>query len=184
VHVDGELTYEKWWDNFRQGRCFVTNGPLLRCRANGSLPGEIFRGAAGDEIHFDVTVDLASRDPIRAVEIIKGGQVDRAVPFDEAVRTRNLGQITFRESGWFAVRAIAENADTFRFAHSAPFYVQIGDDGPRVSKTSAEFFRAWLSERSKQFEQIANLQQRRELLDLARHAQEFWLDRAARANAP
>src|SRR5690606_11352677 len=30
VQVDGELTYEKWWDGVRAGRVFVSNGPLLR----------------------------------------------------------------------------------------------------------------------------------------------------------
>ena len=30
VHVDGELSYEKWWQAFRAGRVVVTNGPLLK----------------------------------------------------------------------------------------------------------------------------------------------------------
>src|SRR5207249_1727793 len=39
VHVGKELTNEKWWEGLRAGHSFVSNGPLLRCRANGELPG-------------------------------------------------------------------------------------------------------------------------------------------------
>jgi len=43
VQVDGELTYEKWWDGLCAGRSFVTNGPLLLVRADGELPGMYFK---------------------------------------------------------------------------------------------------------------------------------------------
>ena len=29
VHLDDKFSYQAWWDNFRAGRVFVTNGPLL-----------------------------------------------------------------------------------------------------------------------------------------------------------
>lgn len=35
VQVGPEITYEKWWEGLRAGRSFVSNGPLLRCKANG-----------------------------------------------------------------------------------------------------------------------------------------------------
>jgi hypothetical protein len=44
VHLGSDLNYEKWWEGLRAGRSFVSNGPLLRCRANGKLPGEVFTG--------------------------------------------------------------------------------------------------------------------------------------------
>src|SRR5439155_9501505 len=28
VHLDGELSYERWWEALRAGRVFVSNGPL------------------------------------------------------------------------------------------------------------------------------------------------------------
>ena len=30
VHVDGELSYEKWWQSLRAGQVFITNGPLMK----------------------------------------------------------------------------------------------------------------------------------------------------------
>ena len=43
VHVDGEMTYEKWWESLRAGQVTVTNGPLIRPRVEGELPGHVFR---------------------------------------------------------------------------------------------------------------------------------------------
>src|SRR5204862_2673868 len=48
VHLDGDLTHAKWWEGLKAGRVFVSNGPLLRCRANGELPGHIFKAQAGN----------------------------------------------------------------------------------------------------------------------------------------
>src|SRR5262249_57532163 len=44
VHVEGDFTYEKWWQGLKAGRCFVTNGPLLLATANGQRPGHVFGG--------------------------------------------------------------------------------------------------------------------------------------------
>lgn len=46
VHLDGELTYERWFEGLRVGRSFVTNGPLLRLRAGGPLSEPRFCGCA------------------------------------------------------------------------------------------------------------------------------------------
>ena len=34
VKIDGEFSWEKWWENLKKGKCFVTCGPLLRVKAN------------------------------------------------------------------------------------------------------------------------------------------------------
>src|ERR1041384_5811542 len=47
VHLDSALSYERWWEGLRAGRVFVSNGPLLRCRANGQWPGPALSGAGG-----------------------------------------------------------------------------------------------------------------------------------------
>ena len=54
--------------------------------------------------------------------------------------------LEFDSSGWFLVRAVTDNEETYRFATSAPWYVEIGDK-PRISKDSAQFFLDWLDER-------------------------------------
>ena len=49
VHVDGELTYEKWWQQLRAGQVFVTNGPLMKPSVEGELPGHVFQADGGHE---------------------------------------------------------------------------------------------------------------------------------------
>ena len=39
-------------------------------------------------------------------------------------RAAIAGKISFSRSGWFLVRAIADVAQTFRFASTGPFYVE------------------------------------------------------------
>ncbi|MCP4196887.1 MAG: hypothetical protein GY762_07020 [Proteobacteria bacterium] len=43
------------------------------------------------------------------------------------------------------MRVIAEELDTFRFASTAPFYVQKGEE-VRISAVSAQFFVDWLEQ--------------------------------------
>src|SRR4030095_6477054 len=50
VKVEGDCTYEKWRLGLNAGRCFVTNGPLLRCEASGKLPGSVLTLENGDRL--------------------------------------------------------------------------------------------------------------------------------------
>jgi hypothetical protein len=177
VHLDGELTYEKWMEGLRAGRSFVTNGPLLRVKANGKLPGEVFASDGPLTIELDAKLD--GRDPVEALEIIRDGKVERRVPVKEG-----LGRLEFKVSGWFLVRCIAPNEKTFRFASTAPFYVEIGASKRRISKTSAKFFVDWVDERIARVSiKLKDEKQLAEVLEPHRKAREFWLDLVNRANA-
>ena len=44
---------------------------------------------------------------------------------------RDGATVRFERSGWFLVRAIASEEKTFRFASTAPFYVEIGPEKER-----------------------------------------------------
>jgi hypothetical protein len=184
AHVEGEFSYEKWWEGLRQGRSFVTNGPLLRCQAAGKLPGDVFVAREGDEVSVELTVKLSSREPVRAIEIVKNGRVERAVPLETATRTGSLGRVSFKESGWFLFRAMVDHPKTFRFAQTAPYYVEIGEKKRRVSRAAAEFFRDWAVERSEQLGRHESGLQRQELLEQLDRAKKFWDERVAEANAP
>jgi len=184
VHVDGEFSYSKWWEGLRAGRSFVTNGPLLRCRAAGRLPGHVFSVPEGQEVDVEVTARVYSRDPIRTVELVKNGKVERGVAAAEAVRSGTLGRLSFKESGWFVVRAVVDHPTTFRFAQSAPFYVEIGRVKRRISKASAEFFRDWTLERARQLSSLRDPVERRDVLEPWDLAKKFWEERVAESNAP
>ena len=182
VYLGSDFSYEQWWEGLRAGRSFVSNGPLLRCKANGEWPGHVFTASEGQELTIQLQAAVATRDAIASLEIIKNGQIARAVPFEEWRKSGSLGALHFKESGWFLVRAITDNPKTFRFASTAPYYVEIGKTKSRVSKTSAMFFLDWVRERSKRVK-LDDATQREEVLKYHTMAEKFWLEKVAQANA-
>ncbi|MBN1395789.1 MAG: CehA/McbA family metallohydrolase [Pirellulales bacterium] len=181
VQVDGELAYEKWWDGLRAGRCFVTNGPLLKPSVNGRLPGHVFRAAEGTKLALEIGLTLSTRDPISYLEIVKNGQVAHSIPFDKYSKEGHLPKLTFERSGWFLVRAVTDLPKTYCFAMTGPYYVEIGNRR-RISRAAVQFFLDWLHERARRIE-IEDPQQKREVLAWHRRACDFWKELLARANA-
>jgi hypothetical protein len=180
VHVEGELTYAKWWENLRAGRVVVTNGPLLQPRANGQFPGHVFRGKQGETVEVRVELDVASRDKISRIEVVYDGEVIWTLPGEKVEGRVRYRPLKFDRSGWFLVRAIADAPHTFRFASTGPYYVEIGP--PRISKRSAQFFVDWVKERMERVK-VSDLVQRREVLMYHEDALRFWQAKAAAANA-
>jgi hypothetical protein len=182
VHLDKELTYAGWSEGLKAGRSFVTNGPLLRVTANGKQPGHVFRADRDKGIKLDLKAELTTQDPIRFVEIIKNGEIARRVSYEEVMKSGSLGAVDFGQSGWVLVRVITDNTKTFRFASTAPFYVEVGPVKERISKESAAFFLDWTRERMKRI-QVDDPQQRQEVLAPHLAAERFWQERVAKANA-
>lgn len=171
VHVEGELTWEKWWAGLRAGRLFVSNGPLLRARANGQWPGHVFRSDEPLTVRLEAALD--SRDPIAAVELVRDGRVEAiTLPCE----------ITIRESGWFLVRAIADVPHTFRFASTGPWYVEIGGKPLPVRREAAEAFLEWTRERKERVTvALTNAVERAEALGPVLAAERFWEAKVAGA---
>lgn len=182
VYLGENFTHERWWQGLRQGRSFVTNGPLLLCRANNQPPGHVFR--SDDALKIDVTAELISNDLVGALEVVQDGRIVQTIQLDRAVKSQASTAVTFQRSGWFLVRAIAHNTKTFRFASTAPYYVEIGPTKIRVSRRSAQFFLDWLDERADRVGQkLQDPAKLREVLKYHHDAKGFWLQVMSRANA-
>jgi hypothetical protein len=183
VHTGPELTWDGWWEGLRAGRSFVTNGPLLLCTANGKLPGEVFTAKEGAALSIDLSLRLISNDPVAALEVVRNGEVNETIPVDPSKTDQELtARIEFDESGWFLVRAIADVEHTFRFASTAPYYVEIGDAPRRISRRAAQFLVDWVGERTAQI-QLADPLQQAEVLQFHAAALQFWKGRLEQANA-
>jgi hypothetical protein len=180
VHLGSELDHNRWFDGLRAGRSFVTNGPLLRLQANGHLPGHVFN--VGRKVDIELTGRLDGRDQIEAIEIIRNGQVERRIPAAQFAKTGSLGVLHFDHSGWFLVRAIADHPRTFRFASTAPWYVELGTPERRISRASAHFFLDWIDERTQNLK-LDDAAKREEVLATYRTARDFWASLVERANA-
>lgn len=184
VHLDGGMDYPRWWEGLKAGRSFVTNGALLRCRANGQLPGHVFRSPAGKPLAIRLAGMLTTSERVPQLEIVQDGRVAGTIPRPGNGSGAFTGEVTFRESGWFMVRARTENRKTYRFAATAPFYVEVGDTPRRVSRRSARFFLDWANERIGRVERnVKDADQRREVLEPHLAARAFWEERLRTANA-
>jgi hypothetical protein len=182
VQVEGDLTYEKWWQGVAAGRVVVTNGPLIRPTVEGEMPGHVFRSDAGTEVELEVGLTLSTRDHVSYLEVIKNGEVAQVARLDEwAQAGGKLTPLRFSESGWFLLRAVTDVPNTYRFATTGPYYVEIGER-PRVSRQSAQFFLDWLNERTASL-QLDDKSQRDTVLKVHRQAKEFWQGMVDKANA-
>jgi hypothetical protein len=166
VHVEGDFSYEQWRESLKAGRSFVSNGPLLRCRADGQLPGHVFKSEQPFEVRIEGRLD--SRDPIDTVELVCNGSTERI---------RLPHRFTMHESGWFLVRAVADLTNTFRFASTAPWYVEIAGRPMKPRADSVQFFLDWSRERMAKLDALieVNASQKAELLQPWREAESFWI---------
>ena len=177
------LKYNQWWENLRKGICFVTNGPLIVVDVSGQKPGHVFTTDEGQVIDLEVILSLMrSNDPIRCIEIIKNGSVERSVPYTEFRDDRKLGTVRFTKSGWFLVRVIADIPNTFRFASTGPYYVEVGDKKSYLSRKSIRFFIDWIDERIKRIN-IEDSNKLEDVLKYHRKARDYWLEKLHLANA-
>lgn len=85
-------------------------------------------------------------------------------------------KFSFDTSGWFLVRAITDVTNTFRYASTAPWYVEIANRPPLNKKESAQFFIDWCRERIALLENRPELTaaQKNEVIEPWRAAQKFW----------
>jgi len=181
VHVDGPLSYEKWWENFRAGQVTITNGPLLQPTVHGQLPGHVFQETAGKAVEYEIGLTISLSEPITYLEIIKDGRVEHEIRFEEYAKIGRLPKVRFDRSGWFLVRAVLDQPKTYRFGMTGPYYVEM-DYQRRISKRSAQFFLDWVFERARQIK-LDDPDQRREVLEYHRKARDFWQDLLNKANA-
>jgi len=184
VFVKGDFSYEKWWEGLRAGRVVLTNGPLLQPSVNGEPPGHTFQAEKGEELELEIGLTLSIRDPeqqpIDYLEIIENGEVAHSIRFRDYEKSGKLPKLRFRQSGWFLVRAVTNVRETYRFAMTGPYYVEIGYERP-ISKASAKFFLDWVHERAKQI-QPEDPAQQKEVLRYHLKARDFWQGLLSKAN--
>jgi hypothetical protein len=155
VHLDGPFSHDAWWRGLGEGRSFVTNGPLLRVQANKQHPGAVFRSSDGRPVSVEIDVRIVSNDPIEAVEVIRDGKVVERQTRTGGDERLQASKLTFERSGWFLVRSIAAVPETFRFASTAPFYVEVDGRTSTIHRGDVRFFLDWIDERMTALERDA-----------------------------
>jgi hypothetical protein len=184
VHLEEPFTSEAWFHGLSRGRCFVTNGPLLLVTADGQKSGDAFKLKAGERRDIELVILMTSQDTVSNIEIIQNGRVSHSIKSSNDLIQAHTIKLSVDKPGWFLVRAIADVESTFRFASTAPWFVERDAVKHRISRKSAQFFLDWVNERIARV--TANLQDESKRAEvIARHVQarQFWQDRLAMANA-
>ena len=173
VFCGEEFSWDTWWENLKQGKVVVTNGPLMRPLVNGKVPGHVFTAERGESLTLQATLSLAVQDKVEYLEIVRDGLVIENIPLDEYAKMGGrLPEVEFKQSGWMLIRAVTSNPKTYRLASSGPFYVEIGG-ARRISKAATQFFIDWLKERQ-QLVQLDDPQQREDVLRYYIAAEKYW----------
>jgi hypothetical protein len=142
----------EWFDAFKRGETFVTNGPMLQFTVNGHGPGSEIRLKSGDKLIIDAQASInPDIDSLKSVELIEQGEVVKTVTAKKADVTslRLHHEITAQQGAWFVIRARGQrphkpknpmpaweaNQGSARVALSGAVYVYV--DGQGFWKPSA-----------------------------------------------
>ena len=124
IRIDGPFSPQAWFGGLRQGRTFVTNGPMLSLDVAGSTIGDTLAAAKGETLNITararVNPDIDSLDRVELV--IHGGVVATAVSEEGSESLVLNHRLTADGSCWVALRAYGKNGG---LAHSAPVYVSV-----------------------------------------------------------
>ena len=166
----------------KTGQVIITNGPLILPLVNGEYPGHVFKVAAGETIELTTKVTLHTRAKVDYLQFITNGKSVAEIRLDQwAKENGELPKIEFAESGWMVIRAVCRSDQEYRYASTAPYYVQV-DDEPRISRKAAQFFLDWTVELAKRIKKNPGSHPDVDLASL-RNARDFWNSKVAAANA-
>ncbi|HJO04214.1 MAG TPA: CehA/McbA family metallohydrolase [Acidobacteriota bacterium] len=131
VQLDGAFSADAWFDGFREGRTYVTNGPFLEATVNGQPMGSEVRVEAGTPLSVVAAAKMNPEiEPLVRLELVVLGDVVEEVPVAPGEdRAHMETTLVADRSMWLAVRAYGVHAERWytTVAHSAPFYVVVGD---------------------------------------------------------
>jgi TolB protein len=142
VKPDGELSAGSYLRALKDGRSFVTTGPLLEFTVGGKEPGQAVE-VDGDRIAW--ALDVHSALPWDRVEIMVNGTAVQSLDgHSTAGSLRYAGEIEVPRGGWATARVLGENTgwpamDSYLFAETSPIWFgQVGSTEPAARQQSAE----------------------------------------------
>ncbi|MEO8497045.1 MAG: CehA/McbA family metallohydrolase [Planctomycetota bacterium] len=132
VPLHDELTSVSWLKQLRDGRSFITNGPLLELEAERGGLGDTLTLPAPNRVTF--MGKAMGRVDFGQIEMIYNGKVvDQVVAKKEGgyYHTDKHFRVEVKESGWVALRIKPDDASVNElgrplFAHTSPIYLEVG----------------------------------------------------------
>jgi len=171
-----------WFDSLRQGRTFVTNGPLLGFTLGGKKVGEELRLPAGEnKVQF--TSWLRSFVSVDHFEVVCNGRVLRESKLDGNRQTADVKDtITISQTGWCVLRASSDQPehpvlDDYVYATTSPIYVTVEGSDPKPADDAA-FFVSWIDrliETTKANQNWNTASERASVLQMLEHARQVYV---------
>ena len=178
AHTGGPFDYESWVQALKEGRTFITNGPVISLMVQDQEPGGEVETSPGQGLSTVVT--WKSHYPVARVEVISNGVIVAQESYPEGSKDGHLeADVTVASDGWIAARLSSDARDSYLqpiFAHTSPVYVKAGVGGPerqdaaRWFDDSIERSLGWVGNKGKFYTDS----QRREVVDLFRQGQDIY----------
>ena len=150
VYTGGRgLDMDAWFSGLREGRAFVSSGPLVELMVNGHMPGETVElGTGGGSV--DVTAHVKSITPLQNVLLVYNGEVIDEFTLSGERNDFDLEKsYPVRKSGWFHLRAEGDPGERFPLdavyaqGFTNPVWVDVGGQ-PVRSRAAAEYSIRWI----------------------------------------
>ena len=150
VHTGGRgLNMEAWFEGLREGRAFVSSGPLLELTADGRMAGETLALPAGGGV-----VALAGRvesiTPLERVFVVCRGEERADAPLSADRRNAAFEvDLEIDRSSWCHLRAEGDPAERgpldvrYAQAFTNPIWITVGDQ-PLRDAAAAEYGMRWI----------------------------------------
>ncbi|MCC6857339.1 MAG: CehA/McbA family metallohydrolase, partial [Bryobacterales bacterium] len=147
AYLGRNFTLQGWVDALKQGRVFLSSGPVPEFSVGGRMPGESVDLPAGGG-PVPITGSVRSRTPLLSVRIYHNGTVWKEIPAAGKKEVRFAEHAAVSKSGWFSLVAEAEETrpapGAFGQAVSNAVRVYVGKQ-PIRSRASARYYLDWLA---------------------------------------
>jgi hypothetical protein len=145
---DARLTAEAWYRGLREGRAFVTSGPLLELSADGAGPGETITLERTGAI--TVEASIRSITPLRTAELVQNGEVIWSFDLQGDRKELDIrAEVPVDRSGWIHLRAWGDSEERYpldinvAMAFTNPVWVTVAGAPPRDA-ASADYGVRWI----------------------------------------
>jgi hypothetical protein len=132
VRLDGPVTVPRWLDALRQGRSFITNGPLLEFEVEGHEPGDVIRVERPRSL--TIRGKATGRRDFQSIELVQNGQVLTDAPsrrIDGHFEAEFKTSVSVDEPGWVAMRVRSDHTSELGeplFGHTSAVYIELAGE--------------------------------------------------------
>ncbi len=163
VHLQSDFSFDAWMAGLKQGRSFVTTGPMLYVTSDSMDPGHVFKRASTHKEPIPIHINVISESKLSYGELLVNGRPEvllRPQNNETSVGAYqselNISLVPQR-SGWFAVRFWEARPDgQSRFAHSAPWYVEVDDEPVQIHEHEKSYLLSRVTEEMQRSKSIVS----------------------------